>query len=91
MLPPWAGFVGILISIVNAIKSVGKLITNLKKNGNNMKTRNISKTKPVWNVGGLKQTYRIEQREPLNEERTFHPPKCIMLHIIKPSFLGFFI
>lgn len=67
ILPPWARLVEILISIVNAIKSGGKLITNLKKNGKNMKTRIIkivSKAKLVWNVGGLKQTHWIGQREP---------------------------
>lgn len=67
ILPPWARLVEILVSIVNAIKSVGKLLTNLKKNVKNMKTRilkMISKTKLVWNVGGLKQTHWIGQREP---------------------------
>jgi hypothetical protein len=64
MLPPWARLVEILVSMVNAIKSVGKLITNLNKNVKSMKTRIISKAKPVWNVGGLKQTHRIGQREP---------------------------
>lgn len=67
VLPPWARLVEILVSIVNAIKSVGKFLTNLKKNVKNMKTRIsnlISKTKLVWNVGGLKKTHWIEQREP---------------------------
>ena len=89
-LPPWASLLEILISVVNTIKSVGKLVTNLKKNGKSMMTKIIFKTKPVWNVGGLKQTYRIEQRKPERGAYTFHPPKIIMLHNIKPSELGFF-
>jgi hypothetical protein len=53
--------------MVNALRSVVKLLANLKMKGKIMKTRMmkiISKTKPVWNVGGLKKTHRIERREP---------------------------
>ena len=67
MFPPWTRLVEILVSIVNALKSVGILLTNSKNNWKNMKTRMmkiVSKTKPVWNMGGLKQTHRIGQRKP---------------------------
>jgi hypothetical protein len=59
--------VEILVSLVSAIKSVGKLLTKLKINWKNMKTKIkkiIYKTKLVWNMGGLKQTRWIGQREP---------------------------
>jgi hypothetical protein len=54
-----------LISIINAIKSVGKSIINLKKTGKYMKTsmmKILAKAKPVWNMGGLKQTHRRTKR-----------------------------
>ena len=54
LLPPWAELMATLIPIINVLRSVGKLIINLKS-VTRMKTsimRIVYKAKGVWNTVG---------------------------------------
>jgi hypothetical protein len=59
ILPPWVNWVALSVSMVNSIKNIIKsklerrnIMTNLFKI--------IVKTRPVWNMGGIKQTHTGE-------------------------------